>query len=265
VILIPICRSEEEGEEEEEGGGGGGGGEQEGGREGEEGGGGGEREEEQEQEEDEEEGGGGGGEGAEEEGGGGGGEGGGGGGGKGEEEQEQEQDEEEVGGGGGEEEEEEEEEEEGEGEGEEGGEEGEEEEEEEDDDDERPTSFWLVVQYRAFCNIHLPATTTISLSSLFFKLMTYILREILISLCPSASVIRKSGSMALQSVKALPKYVNYKTVGSEISASALPSSKYTSLYMPCDFRIPGLESTETMGIFQITKKKIIITFLDRPF
>jgi hypothetical protein len=45
--------------------------------------------------------------------------------------------------------------------------------------------------------------------------MAYILIECLTSLCPSASVIRKSGSIALNSGKAVPKYVNYKAVSSE--------------------------------------------------
>ena len=101
--------------------------------------------------------------------------------------------------------------------------------------------------------------------------MAYILSEISSSLCTSASVIRKSKSIAIQSVKAIPKYVIYKAVRSEISASALLSSDYMSLYLLCYFRIlqdtseyfkilqdtsgyfriPGLESKEITGIFQL--------------
>ena len=65
------------------------------------------------------------------------------------------------------------------------------------------------------CNSHLPVATNISLPSrVSSKLVAYISREIPISLYPSASAIRKSGSMAVQFVKAVPKYVNYKAVGS---------------------------------------------------
>jgi len=102
------------------------------------------------------------------------------------------------------------------------------------------------------CNSYLLVATTIFLSSCFFFKVNGLHIEINSDfILSSASVISKIGSMAVQSVKAVPKYVNYKAVGSEISASALPSSKYMSLYLPYDFRIPGLESTEIMGIFKI--------------
>jgi hypothetical protein len=67
--------------------------------------------------------------------------------------------------------------------------------------------------------------------------------------------------MEVQSVKAIPKCENYKTVFSKISFSSQLISKYMPLYLLCDFQILGLDCTEKMGTFQpLNKQKKLLDF-----